>query len=136
MKGFIIVADAARVHPDGTFSILRGGIDRIQTPRTQPIHFRGSFVARVTGSLSEACDHEFQLRIINEEGQSIAPDINGNIRVPEEGGSAVAAADFALILPAYGRYTFALLVDRQEIDNWEIHAAEATSHTESGGAQR
>lgn len=132
MRGFILLADAARVCPDGTFSLLRGGIDRIQVPRTQPIHFRGSVVARIAGGLSEAGKHEFQLRILNEDGQSIAPDITGGFEIPEGGGGAMAAVDFALILPSYGRYTFCLLVDRQEIDTWEVRAVEAKGTTDSG----
>ena len=124
MKGIIIVADAARVHSDNTFSMLRGGIDRVYAPRTKPIHFRGSFLTRISGALSEAGPHDFQLRLMNEDGQSIAPDINGQFTVPEGGGSAIAAGDFGLVLPAYGRYTFALRVDRQELATWEVHAVE------------
>lgn len=132
MRGFILLADAARVHPDGTFSLLRGGIDRVQVPRTQPIHFRGSVVVRIAGSLSEAGEHEFSLRILNEDGQSIAPDITGRFKIPEGGGGAVAVVDFALVLPSYGRYSFCLLVDRHEIDTWDVRAVEAKGITDSG----
>ncbi|MBI4604599.1 MAG: hypothetical protein HY721_21770 [Planctomycetes bacterium] len=132
MKGVLLLADAVRAHPDGTFSLLRGGIDRVHAPRTQPIHFRGSLVARVVGTLAEAGEHDFQLRILNEEGQSIAPDIIGGFRIPEAGGGAVAVTEFALILPAYGRYTFSLLVDRHELDAWEVRAVEAQTSTQSG----
>jgi hypothetical protein len=132
MRGFILLADAARSHPDGTFSLLRGGIDRVNVPRTQPIHFRGSIVARIFGTLSEAGAHDFRLRILSEDGQSIVPDISGGFRIPEGGGGAVAVVDFALILPAYGRYTFSLLVDRHELDTWEIRAVEQQSTTQSG----
>jgi hypothetical protein len=136
MKGFILLADAARVHPDGTFSLLRGGIDRVNGPRTQPIHFRGSVVTRIFGTLSEAGDHDLRLRLLNEEGQSIQPDITGGFRIPEGGGGAVAVLDFALILPAFGRYTFSLLVDRHELDTWELRAVESQSTTQSWEAPR
>ena len=123
MKGFLLVADSASTHPDGTFSLLRGGIDRIQVPRTQPIHFRGAVIVRVTGELSEAGEHDFKLRFINEDGETIAPDTDGQVRVPDGGGSALAVLNFALTLPDVGRYSFALLVDRQQLAVWEVQAS-------------
>ncbi|MGQ9591328.1 MAG: DUF6941 family protein [Planctomycetota bacterium] len=104
-------------------------MDRVQVARTQPIHFRGSLVARIVGALSEGGEHEFQLRILNEDGQSIAPDMTGRFRIPEGGGGAVAVTDFALVLPSYGRYVFCILVDRHEIDTWEVRAVEAPAVT-------
>jgi len=125
MKGFILVADAARAHPDGTFSLLRGGIDRLRTPSNQPIQFRGAVVARIVGRTPESGPHEFRIRVLNEDGQSVAPDINGSLNVPEGGGAANIVGEFTLILPTYGRYTFALLVDKQEVDSWEVRAEKA-----------
>jgi hypothetical protein len=122
MKGFIFVSDAARAHPDGTFSLLRGGIDRIHTPSNQPIQFRGAIVARMTGTMNEAGPHEFKIRILNEDGQPVAPDIQGSVNVPEGGGAANIVGEFALMLPRDGRYTFSLSVDRHEIDTWEVRA--------------
>lgn len=124
MRGFLIIADAARVHPDGTFSLLRGGVDQVFAPKTQPVQFRGSMVARIAGDLSEAGTHEIQLRILNEDGQTIVPDITGQFAIPDGGGVGVTVIDFALILPAYGRYTFALNVDKQKLDAWEVRATE------------
>lgn len=129
MRGVILIADAVRAHNDGTFSLLRGGIDRIRAPRTQPIHFRGSFLIRMTGGGSEAGRHDFQLRLRSEDGQSVVPDINGSFNVPDGGGSSVAVGDFNFVLPRYGRYTFDLLVDQQESSVWEIQAVELPQTT-------
>jgi len=125
MKGFLLVADAARIHPDRTFSLLRGGIDRLQTPANKPITFRGAVVARIAGTMTEAGPHQFRIRVLNEDGQPVAPDINGTMHVPEGGGAANIVAEFSLILPAYGRYTFCLLVDKHEVDTWEVRAEKA-----------
>lgn len=125
MKGFVLIADAARAHPDGTFSLLRGGIDRVHVPRTQPIQFRGSLIARIRGTLAEAGEHQLRLRVLNDEGKSLIPDISGQVIIPEGGGASVAVIDFGLIFPSYGRYSFVLLVDKQEIDVWEVRALEA-----------
>ena len=122
MKGFLLVADSASTHPDGTFSLLRGGIDRVQVSRTQPIHFRGAVIVRITGELSEAGRHDFKLAFINEDGEPIAPDTTGKVQIPDGGGSALAVLSFALTLPEAGRYTFALFVDREELASWEVQA--------------
>ena len=135
MKGFLLLADAARAHPDGTFSLLRGGVDQVFSPRTQPFQFRGSVVARIMGDLSEAGAHDFQLRILNEDGQAIVPEITGQFSIPDGGGVGVAIMDFALILPSYGRYTFALNVDKQKLDSWEVRASETPENQSQGGGQ-
>lgn len=134
MKGVVLLADAARVHPDGTFSLLRGGIDRVQVPRTQPIHFRGSVLARITGEAGEGGEHDFKIRVINEDGQSIAPDISGLFQIKETGGSAVVAVDCGFVLPAYGRYSFVLIVNRHQVDSWDLRAVEAEPPRTAGGA--
>ena len=133
MKGFLLIADSARLHTDGTFSLLRGSIDEVAAPSTQAIHFRGAIIARVACTLSEQGDHEFAIRTLTEDGQSIAPDISGKFRAPEGGGAVNIVVDFALIFPTYGRYSFALLVDRKELDTWEVKARRATPSTHSGG---
>jgi len=124
MRGVLLIADAARVHPDGTFSILRGGVNRVQAPRSAPIHFRGSVVVRVAGDLAEAGPHEIRLRVLNQDGHSIQPDVTAQVHIGDGGGSAVAVIDFSFLLPGYGRYTFALLIDDQRADSWEVRAEE------------
>lgn len=133
MRGFIMLADAARAHPDGTFSLLRGAIDRTYTPSNQPIHFRGSVVAHIKGSMNEAGPHDFRLRVLNEEGHPVAPDNEGNFVVPKGGGGANIIGDIQLILPAYGRYTFSLSVDKHELDTWELRAERAQPGGAKGG---
>ena len=132
MRAFLVLSDTARAHSDGTFSLLRGGIGNVQTPSNQAIQFRGSVVARITGNMSEAGSHEFMIRILNEDGQPVAPDMGGTFNVPEGGGAGNVVADFGLILPQPGRYTFALSVDRHEIDTWEIRAEEAPPQSSAG----
>src|SRR5262245_48712952 len=105
MKAFILLADAARAHGDGTFSLLRGGIDRVWALRTDPITFQGSIVVRFRASLSESGSHEFKVRVMNEDGESIAQDITGSFNIPEGGGTGQIIGDCSFILPRYGRYT-------------------------------
>ncbi len=134
MKAFIFLADAAVVHPDRTFSVLRGGISQVTAPRTQPIVFRGAAVVRVVGRLSEAGSHDIVIRVLNEDGQSIAPDITSTFEVPEGGGAAQIVVSFGFVLPSYGRYSFTVAVDRQEQDTWELRAVPPAPTAGSGAA--
>jgi hypothetical protein len=122
MKAFILLSDAARPHPDGTFSLLRGGIGQVQAPQGQPIKFRGSMVVRIKGTLSETGEHDVRVRLLDEDGHQIPPEIGGTFSVPEGGGAAQIVADFDFVLPRYGRFTFAVSVDRLEQDTWEVTA--------------
>ena len=61
MNGRIILADHASAHPDGTFSLLRAGIDRL-TVNDKPYSFTGALVARITSELSDEGNHNFEIR--------------------------------------------------------------------------
>jgi len=124
VKAWILLADAASAHPDGTFSLLRGGITELNVPRGQPLAFQGAFVVRVFGSIGDAGPHELAIRVTSEDGKSVAPNLQGNFNIPPGGGATQVVASFNLIFPAYGRYTFFLTIDRQQADSWEIKAQE------------
>lgn len=130
MKGFLLLSDAARPHPDGTFSLLRGGIDRVYAPPGKPIRFRGTLVARVVGIPGEAGDHDFKVRFVDQDGHSIVPELKGRFRIPEGGGAAAAIVELDLVLPGYGPYTVSLAVRDRELDSWEVRAVEAQSATQ------
>ena len=125
MKASILLADAARAHGDGTFSVLRGGVDVLNVPLGEPIVFRGSAVIRVLGSIGEQGDHVFKVRFVNEDGQSISPDIAGGFAIPSAGGTALIVFDFQLFLPRYGRYSFTIAVDSHQLDDLVVTAKEA-----------
>lgn len=124
MKAWILLADAASAHPDGTFSLLRGGITELNVPRGQPLVFQGAFVARVSGSIGDAGPHQLAIRVTNEDGKSVAPNLDGAFTIPPGGGATQVVARFNLSFPAYGRYTFFLTIDRQQADSWDIRAQE------------
>ncbi len=90
-------------------------------------------VVGIHATLAETGEHDFVLRTLNEDGQSIIPDVTGQFRVPEGGGGAVIVADLVFQLPSYGRYTFRLIVDRQELAHAELHAIPVETKTQSGG---
>lgn len=124
MKAFILLADAASAHPDGTFSLLRAGITDVSVPKGQPLVFHGAFVARIVGTIGDAGSHSLAIRVTTEDGKPVAPDVQGQFTIPSGGGATQVVASFNMVMPAYGRYTFWLSVDRKEADSWEIRVQE------------
>lgn len=125
MKGEIIVADAVSLNQDGTFSLLRGGIDRVWPPAEgHPIIFRGGLVLRMVAGPTELGRHEFRILFVNEDGKPFAPEISGNVDIATPGG-AVMALNVQLMFPKPGRYVIAAHVDKQEVASYTLTALEA-----------
>jgi hypothetical protein len=133
LKGSLLVADSARSHPDGTFSLLRGGIDRVQVPADQPLIHRGSVVARLAGTAAEAGKHRFTLKVEAESREVVAPDIVGAFEIPPGGGGAVAVLDFGFRLTAPGAYRLVLFAGDQQLDTWRVIVEVAPALMPSGG---
>lgn len=125
MLATIIVADAARAHPDGTFSLLRGGIDRLNVPRDRQKVFRGSIVVRFTADPQESGPHAFHLVFTGPTGDVIGKEIEGQFQIPEHGGSVQAVMEFQQSLPDYGRYRFTVSADREPLADWTVDVIEA-----------
>ncbi len=119
MKATIIVADAVTFNPDGTFSLLRGGIDRVFVPEGRPCTFQGGVVVRFTASASEIGTHEFKISCVNEDGISVGLEASGNFEIKEMGG-AVVAFNLQLIFPKPGTYHFTVSADRHELDTYAL----------------
>ena len=124
MKAFILLSDAASAHPDGTFSLLRAGITDVNIPQGQPLVFHGAFVARIVGTSGDAGAHALAIRVMTQDGKAVAPDVQGQFSIPDGGGATQVVANFNLLFPAHGRYTFWLSVDRNEADSWEVRVRE------------
>ncbi len=135
MKGVLIVADSARIHGDGTFSLLRAGIDKVQIPAGQELIHRGSVAMRISGGPEDAGKHQFVLRVESKPGSPVAPDIAGGFELPPGGGATVTALDFGFRLPDAGTYRFVLLCDGKELDSWKVELVTAMVAT-AGGARK
>lgn len=132
MHGFLLLADAARAHPDGTFSLLRGGITRLHSARNEAIRFRGSLVARLHGEAGDEGDHPFEIRLMNDHGDDIMPRLSGSIPINRGGSDGQVVADIQVPIPGYGSYKFVLRVDNQVMAEWALEAVERAPET--GGA--
>ncbi len=125
MKGEIIVADAVCLNQDGTFSLLRGGIDRVWPPAEgRPIIFTGGLVFRMVAGPTELGRHEFRILFVNEDGKPFAPEVSGNIEIGAPGGG-VLALNVQLVFPRPGKYVIAAHVDKQEVASYVLTALDA-----------
>lgn len=133
MKGVLIVADSARIHLDGTFSMLRAGIDKVQIPAGQELIHRGSVAMRISGGPEDAGRHQFVLHVEGKPGSPVAPDIAGEFELPQGGGATVTALDFGFRFAEAGTYRFVLLCDGKELDSWNVELVTTMVPT-AGGA--
>lgn len=122
----LILADAARVHPDNTFSLLRGGITVVNVRRNAPIVFKGALLVRVAGTPSEAGTHEVRIVCIGEDGGQIGQEIADSFEIHAEGGSVQVVLDMDITLPRHGRYEFAVTVDGDRTVRWPLEMREVT----------
>ncbi len=125
MKAALILADAATGHPDGTFSLLRGGITQVNIPPNKPVLFKGALVARVEGTRGEAGKHKFRIVCVTEDGGEIAPPIEGELEIPPQGGAANIVMNTQLAFPKLGNYEFAITIDKQQQAVWPLEAKQA-----------
>jgi hypothetical protein len=134
MDAFLLLADAASQHPDGTFSVLRAGVDRVFGP-AEPVQFRGALIARVKATLNETGEHAFSLRCTDFDGTAVMPPIQGRFLVPQHGGGMQFVVNCALQLPRFGQYAFSLLIDGQEQDFWHLTAVRTEPPHQHTGPQ-
>lgn len=110
----LIVSESASGHPDGTFSVLRGGITRIWGPPDKPVKLDLALVVRVSFEASEHGDHKVSVALRDRDGKRVMPAISGNITVPERAVSAPPLIIRMQGMLAHGQYEFDVAVDGQQ----------------------
>ena len=133
MKATLLLCDAASAHPDGTFSVLRGGITEVNVPPNKPVVFRGALVARITGTRGESGKHTFKIVCLTEDGAEVSPPFTGEFDVPPQGGNANICLSMQLALPRVGHYEFSIMVDNHQLEVWPLKAQEAKPAPSGGG---
>ena len=121
MEATIILAEAITVHPDGTFSMLRGGISRVLGPL--PLPFKGAVLAHFAADLSESGPHNWRLCVVDEDGNDVMPRVSGAFTVPDGGGNGSFAMAFSCNFQEYGNYSFRLALDKHLHKAWNISVA-------------
>ena len=123
MEAIIILAEAVTTHPDSTFSMLRGGLNRVWGEL--PVILRGDLFVRFAADSSEQGAHEWSILIIDEDGKDVMPRLSGSFEVPPGGGNGNVVMKFSCQFVKYGKYSFRLTIDRQLDKRWNIDVAEA-----------
>lgn len=123
MNGWIILAEAATAHPDGTISMLRAGIDRVQADSI-PIVIRGALVVGIEGEAAERGPHRFEVNCIDEDGKDLLPTLGGQFDLPAEGGKNTLIMGLPTQLIQFGLYQFNLVVDRAIYASWKMRVTQ------------
>ena len=121
MHAWLILAESASAHPDGTVSILRAGINRLMADKT-PILCRAAIVARIEAEPSERGTHSFSIVCIDVDGKERLPTISATFEIPPQGGQNNIIIGMSAQLPEFGIYVFALSVDKMEQARFVLRA--------------
>ncbi len=119
MKAKMILAEAATGHPDGTFSLLRGGITHIWGVKP-PIGFRGVMVVRIEGDMGDKGPHRFDIAGMDQDGKEFLPRLDGQFEIAEGGGIVNIMLGMQVGFPAHGEFVFVARVDDVQQDDWKV----------------
>ncbi len=124
MKGKLILAEHATAHPDGTFSMLKAGIDRIQAAKI-PAPFKATLVVRIEPEVADQGEHTFDIRCMDADGKQVLKAQKGQFQAPPGGGAINLILGMAGSFPAIGDFSFYLRIDNVEVDSWTVHVVAA-----------
>jgi len=110
MQVILLLSEAATGHPDGSFSTLRAGINRIVSSNV-PIPLLCALVIRIEAQPAESGEHKLEVRLMNEDGKEVAPRFQRQFQVPAGGGATNLIIRMQSTLPKYGTYSFYVNVD-------------------------
>lgn len=121
MQVTLILAEAVTNHKDGTFSLLRGGITRLQGDTTGGIVFRGALLIRIAfDPLEIQVQHAFKVSCVTADGQDVGLSVTGEIEVQ----SGTKYLNFAVNLQhkfsRAGDYEFAVSMNNNQMASWPL----------------
>lgn len=127
----IILCESATRHPDGTFSLLRGGIDNWVSPQF-PVNILFTFVITVELSLSETNQmHTAGLDIIDEDGKRLVPQAKiqfSSNRVSDQiNFRNNIMGTINLSVPKPGRHSMDISVDGSPLGSYEFMIAKSAN---------
>jgi hypothetical protein len=121
VEALVLLAEAATVHPDGTFSLLKGGIHRLHSHKF-PVTFGGTMLLRLQCHPAESGEHKVVIRFMDEDGRDVASKMETQFCVPEGGGFFNWVIKMMINVPAEGRYSFDIVINRQLHKWWPLEA--------------
>ena len=114
---YALLCDYVRVEQGGLAHVIAAGVDTIYRPEVPAVANLGLLV-RVTFTDDDlGQDHQFELRLEDQEGQQVAqftgtPPLSPIAGLPEGWAyGGVFAINFGVPLPTHGPYRFTILLD-------------------------
>jgi hypothetical protein len=119
------LCDAATSDQSGKLNVL-GTFDTIYAQQTPAGHPAAAVALRLRLSRSEFGKHQIRLLLIDDDGKTVGPDINGEFETAPANEAETACVNFvfnlqALPLPSYGRMHFDLAVDRNQLGRLPLY---------------
>lgn len=130
MDGWIILAESATLHPDGTTSMLRSGINETRAAST-PVPFRAAIVARIEGDAADRGSHDLEINCTDEDGKDRFVTMKARFEFPPTGGHHVVVLALQTKLDDFGSYVFNLFVDRVLLGSWKLRVGKLTETTDA-----
>lgn len=120
----IILCESATRHPDGTFSLLRGGIDN-WVAQQFPVNIQFTFVVTIELAISETDqEHVAGLDIVDEDGNRLLPQAKIRFsvaKVPQQiRFKNNIMGSINLSVPRPGRHSLDVSVDGQQLASYEF----------------
>lgn len=123
MKPTLILADSASPNPDGTYSLLRGGLNEVRIPSGAPIIFHGSLLARLEATPEEKGTYEVSITFRSDNGEPIGKEPKMKFEVGAVRPSVLnIVMDMRMKLPKLGRYEISMIVGDKKVDSLSLTA--------------
>ena len=132
MIGRLILGEASTSHPDGTFSLLRGGIT-IVYGESAPFAFKGALVVCLESDIGDQGSHRFDVTCMDEDGGEALPKLEGGFDVGKKGAVSTFNLGINTKLKKKGRYVFVLRVDNVQRDTWTLTTTDELPQGLDGG---
>jgi hypothetical protein len=120
----MFLCDAATLHQDNTFSVLRGGIFAVTFPSapkgetTQPPPLKLALVSTIELEVTETGkEHELEVTLMDMDGRRIIPEIRNRFTTPPSNRPSYhnILIDLFLQIKTAGSYSFYVNVDGHEL---------------------
>jgi len=128
----ILLCGAATPHPDGTFSLLRGGIDVWGVPSfPAPVQF-GLIVIFELSSTEVGGTHCVELDVIDEDGKKIVPQAKIPFTIPARANTTrykfnLVIGNSVIQIPKTGTYSVHVGVDGRDLSSTEFQIVQAST---------
>ena len=135
---FAFLSDFAE-ESGGKLHALGVGVDAVHAPAVPARHPQLTMVAQIRYSAAEAGAHRLEVRALDADGRDVMDRVEGELPFPAVDGATDGSARVLVNLvgvqfPAYGDYSFHLLVGGLELARAAVRVAPPPAAAAGGGA--